>query len=115
MNEAYVVDKNLGCKLEIQDGDLPQRNADGKPIIDLSDEQKYLFDSRGWLLVPGTLSDADVKEMRDFALQLANDPESLPEAQRSFVAGPLQQLTDHPVVVGFLNEFLAFPHLSSPE
>ena len=43
MNDAYVVDKNLGCKLEIQDGDLPKRNADGETVIDLSDEQKYLI------------------------------------------------------------------------
>ena len=31
------------------------------------------------------------------------------------MAGPLEKLTDHPVVVGFLNEFLAFPGLSSAE
>ena len=46
---------------------------------------------------------------------MQNDPESLPEHERSFVAGPLEKLTDHPVVVGFLNEFLAFPGLSSAE
>ncbi len=114
MNDAYVVDKNLGCKLEIQDGDLPLRNADGETVINLSDEQKYLFDTRGWLLIPNAISEEEAREMRDFALQLSNDPESLHEAERSYVAGPLQKLTDHPVVVGFLNEFLAFPHLSSP-
>ena len=51
MSEAYVVDKNLGQKLEVAEGDLPTKNADGEPIVELTDEQKYLFDTRGWLLV----------------------------------------------------------------
>ena len=56
MSEAYVVDKNLGQKLEVAEGDLPTKNADGEPIVELTDEQKYLFDTRGWLLVPGLLA-----------------------------------------------------------
>ena len=55
MSEAYVVDKNLGLKLEMAEGDLPTKNADGEPVVELTDEQKYLFDTRGWLLVPGLL------------------------------------------------------------
>jgi len=115
MNDAYVVDKNLGKKLELEEGDLPRKNADGDPVVELTQEQKYLFDTKGWLLVPGLLDDAEIAAMREYALRVQNDPESLPEHERSYVAGPLQKLTDHPVVVGFLNEFLAFPHLSSPE
>ena len=114
MSEAYVVDKNLGVKMEVGAGDLPRVNADGDPVVELTQEQKYLFDARGWLLVPGVLGDDEIAAMRDFALRVQNDPESLPEHERSQVAGPLEKLTDHPVVVGFLNEFLAFPHLSSP-
>ena len=115
MSEAYVVDKNLGQRMEVEEGDLPQVNADGEPVVELTQEQKYLFDTRGWLLVPGLLADDEVVQMRDYALRVQNDPESLPEHERSHVAGPLQKLADHPVVVGLLNEFLAFPHLSSPE
>ena len=115
MSEAYVVDKNLGQKLEMAEGDLPTKNADGEPVVELIDEQKYLFDTRGWLLVPGLLADDEVVQMRDYALRVQNDPGSLSEHERSHVAGPLQKLADHPVVVGLLNEFLAFPHLSSPE
>lgn len=112
-NQAFVVDKNLGAKLELQAGDLPQVNADGAPVVELTQEQKYLFDSLGWLLLPGVLDADEIEEMRDFALRLHRDPESLPESERSCLAGPLQKLTDHPVVVGLLNEFVAFPHLSS--
>jgi hypothetical protein len=112
--DAYVVDKNLGQKLVLYDGDLPRTNADGEVVVEPTQEQKYLFDTRGWLLLPGVLAQDDIDAMREFALRLQLEPESLPEHHRSAVAGPLQKLADHPVVVGFLNEFLAFPHLSSP-
>ena len=115
MTEAYVVDKNLGQPLLVEEGDLPQHNADGEPVVELTDEQKYLFDVRGWLLMPGVLTDDEIEAMREYALRVQKDSESLPEHERSFVAGPLEKLTDHPVVVGFLNEFLAFPGLSSSE
>ena len=115
MSEAYVVDKNLGQPLLLEEGDLPQKNSAGEPVVELTDEQKYLFDVRGWLLVPGVLADDEIEAMREYALRVQQHPESLPEHERSFVAGPLEKLTDHPVVVGFLNEFLAFPGLSSAE
>ena len=38
MTEAYVVDKNLGQPLLLEDGDLPQRNAEGEPVVELTDE-----------------------------------------------------------------------------
>ena len=115
MSNAYVIDKNMGHKMDVPDGVMPTHNADGQAVVTLTEEQKYLFDARGWLLIPGVLSEDEVEEMRAYALRLHSDPESLPEHERSFVAGPLEGLTDHPVVVGFLNEFLAFPHLSSPD
>lgn len=114
-DEAYVVDKNLGEKLRLSEGDLPRTNADGAPVVGLTQEQKYLFDTRGWLLFPGVLSEQETEDMRAYALRVKDDPESLPEHERCYVSGSLQKLTDHPVVVGFLNEFLAFPHLSSSQ
>ena len=95
--------------------DLPSTNSDGEPVVELTPEQRYLFDAQGWLLVPGLLSDDDVAEMRDFCVRLKDDPESIPEAQRSTVGGPLVRLTDHPFIVGFMNEFLAHPRLSSQD
>jgi len=90
-------------------------NADGLPAVDLTDEQKYIFDTRGWIAIPGVLSDSDIVEMREFAYQLAKDPDSIPEHQRSPVGGPLQRLTDHPLVVGFMNEFVAYDPLGSED
>ncbi|MDA0709745.1 MAG: phytanoyl-CoA dioxygenase family protein, partial [bacterium] len=90
-------------------------NADGLPAVELTDEQKYLFDTRGWLCIPGVLGADEIEEMRAFAYQLARDPKPIPDSQRSPVGGPLQRLTDHPVLVGFMNEFLAYQPLASDE
>ncbi|HCK09088.1 MAG TPA: hypothetical protein DHW45_04385 [Candidatus Latescibacteria bacterium] len=90
-------------------------NSDGLPAMDLTEEQKWLFDTKGWLAVPEALSAEDVEEMREFAYQLAKDPESIPEEQRSSVGGPLQRLTDHPLVVGFMTEFVGYEPLQTKD
>ena len=65
---------------------MPTHNVDGQAIVPLTEEQKYLFDARGWLLIPGVLSEAEVEEMRAYALHLLDDPDSLTEHERSFAA-----------------------------
>jgi hypothetical protein len=90
-------------------------NADGLPAIDLTDEQKYIFDTRGWLSIPAVLNESDITEMRDFAYQMVREPASIPESERSSVGGPLQRLLDHPIVVGFMNEFVAYNPLASDD
>jgi hypothetical protein len=95
--------------------DWPRTNTEGLPVIDLTPEQRYLFDAQGWLLVPGLLDAAEVEEMRAYCERLHHKPESLPQSQRSAVAGPLERLTDHPFIVGFMNEFLANPDLSNQD
>ncbi len=112
-NGAFIIDKNLGARLDETQADLTRVNADGREVVPPTDEQKYLFDKDGWLLIPGVLSEAECAEMRAFCLQLHHDPDSIPERERSAIGGPLQSLTDHPLVVGFMNEFLAYPGLSN--
>jgi hypothetical protein len=92
---------------------LPERNADGRPIVELTEEQRYLLDTKGWLLIPGVLTEAETAEMRDFCYRLRRDPESIPLSERSSAGGPLQRLIDHPVVVGFMNAFVAHPGLAT--
>ena len=84
----------------------PTTNADNLSPIPLTEEQRFLFDTRGWLLFPSVLSETEVKEMREFCYQLKQEPDSIPEHHRSPIGGPLEGLTDHPVVLGFMNEFL---------
>ena len=93
--------------VDLDSVDLPRTNADGLPVIDPTPEQRYLFDTQGWLLVPGLLSEDETALMREYCYRLHREPESLPESLRSPISGPLEQLTDHPFIVGFMNEFLA--------
>ena len=53
--------------------------------------------------------------MRRHCYALRDDPESVPPLQRSHSLGPLEELIDHPVIVGWANEFLADPYLASEE
>jgi hypothetical protein len=92
---------------------LPERNAEGLPPVALTEEQKYLFDTRGWLVIPGVLGPEEAAEMREFCYRLHRDRESVALAERSSVGGPLQRLTDHPVVLGFMNEFVAHAPLAT--
>src|SRR5262249_3593681 len=80
---------------------LTEKNADGKPAVGLTDEQRYILDLKGWIAIPSVLSDSDVGEMREFCYRLHRDRESVPLHERSSVGGPLQKLTDHPIILGF--------------
>lgn len=108
-----IFSKDLGKPVSAHPADLTTTNADGRPVVRPSDEQKYTFDTRGWLLIPGVLSEDEIEEMRDFCYRLHNGDETIPEHQRFSIGGPLEKLTDHPVVVGFMNEFVAHPLLAN--
>ena len=92
---------------------VTQLNAAGEAAISLSEEQRYRFDTRGWLLFEGVLGAAETREMREFCVRLRNEPESIPEGHRTSIGGPLERLIDHPLVLGFMNEFLAYSPLAS--
>ncbi len=113
--KPFIVNKNLGSAVEVEPEELTTTNADGIPVIVPTQKQKYDFDRNGWLLIPSVLSDDDIAEMREFCQQLHETPERIPEPERCTLGGPLQKLADHPVVVGFLNEFLAYPPAASED
>ena len=109
--KPFIVNKNLGSAVEVEPEELTTTNADGLPVIVPTQKQKYDFDRNGWLLIPSVLSDTDIAEMQGFCQSLHESP----EAERSALGGPLQKLADHPVIVGFLNEFLAYPPAASED
>lgn len=111
--KPFVVNKNMGSPLAVTAEDLTPYNSDGLPVVLPSEKQKYDFDRNGWILIPGVLSEGECDEMKAFAERLAQDPESIPEHERCTVGGPLQRLADHPIVVGFMNELLAYPPLAN--
>ena len=113
--KPFIVNKNLGSAVEVEPEELTLTNADGAPVIVPTQKQKYDFDRNGWLLIPSVLSDADISEMHEFCQLLQESPERIPEPERCTLGGPLQKLADHPIVVGFLNEFLAYPPAASED
>jgi hypothetical protein len=94
---------------------LPKINAEGRTAQYLTDEQRYLLDLKGWIAIPGVLAEDEVEEMRDFCYQLHRDRAAVPLHQRSSVGGPLQRLADHPLIVGFMNEFVGHAPLATEE
>ena len=48
----------------------PVTNADREPVVEFTEDQKYVFDTKGWIAIPGMLSDDDISEMRDFCYRL---------------------------------------------
>ena len=107
---SYILDKDLGAQISSDGARSTDRNSEELPVIPLTPDQRYSFDAKGWLLIPGVLTASEIVEMREFVKVLHEDPESLPEYERSSVGGPLQKLTDHPIVVGFAQEFLYQPY-----
>ncbi len=69
----------------------------------MTPEQKFFFDLKGWILLPAVLSPSDIVKMK---------AEVYDGAQRGY-EGALQELLDHPVIVGILNEILAEPSFFS--
>jgi hypothetical protein len=81
----------------------------------MTDEQKYVFDLKGWIALPGLLTEEQLGPIREHQMKFVNDRESLPRSERDNHGGPSQILLDHPVVVGVLNEILSHQRLASEE
>ena len=80
------------------------QNAEPVPM---TDGQNFFFDLKGWLLLPGVLEPSLIEACREHLYKLKNEPESLPVHERYSLAGPTQELIDHPSIVGVLREILA--------
>ena len=71
----------------------------------MTDEQKFFFDLRGWLLLPSVLNEDEIEVMK---------AEVYGGAKNNF-EGSLQALVDHPAIVGILTEILSEPSFVSDE
>jgi hypothetical protein len=94
---------------------LTETNSEGKPVVKLTDEQRYTFDLKGWLPIKGVLDKDEIVEMVAFAYKLKEHPETVDEKHRCTVGGPLETLCDHPVIVGLMQEFMTDPDLESDD
>ena len=84
-----------------------RQSANPVEAIPMSEEQKFIFDLKGWIAIPGVLSAGEIDRLKAHVIAQKEDPESLDPLERYAVSGPLQMLVDHPVVVGVLREILA--------
>ncbi len=71
----------------------------------MTEEQKFFFDLRGWILLPAVLSQADIDEMK----------KEVYDGAKNSYEGSLQKLLDHPAIVGILTELLAEPTFVSDD
>ncbi|MCJ8332109.1 MAG: hypothetical protein MJH11_19270 [Lentisphaeria bacterium] len=94
---------------------LTETNSEGKPVIKLTEDQRYTYDLKGWLPMKGLLSKDEVAEIVDFCYQLKEHKEDVDEKIRTTIGGPLEKLTDHPAIVGFLQEFVGDSHMENDE
>jgi hypothetical protein len=70
-------------------------------------EQKFMFDLKGWVLLPSVLTAAEIAPIAAHMQTLRENPTALPEHERNTYAGPCQELLDHPAVVPILREIIA--------
>ena len=80
------------------DGNEAGANTVAEPVP-MTDEQKFFFDLKGWILLPAVLTDSEIEETKT---------EVYAGASQSY-RGKLQDLLDHPAIVGVLSEILTEP------
>jgi hypothetical protein len=94
---------------------LPTTNADGRPVVPMTDEQRYWFDLKGWICLPGLLDAAELAAVREHVRRFREDRASLPDYERFECAGAAQLLLDHPATVGVLNEMVSYQPLATED
>ncbi len=69
-------------------------------MVPMTDEQRFFFDLRGWILLPAVLNPAECETYK---------AEVIEGGARNCYSGMLQGLMDHPAVAGILTELLSEP------
>lgn len=73
----------------------------------MTELQKFIFDLKGWLVIPAVLDEAQTEACRQHLSTLAHNSEALPEHERNTYSGPCGELLDHPMLVPILGEIIA--------
>jgi len=76
-------------------------------IHPMSDYDKFLCDLKGFLVIPGVLTEEEIRTVREHTKIYVKDPDSLPTHHRAPIAGPAEFLINHPRVMGILQEVIA--------
>ena len=67
---------------------LPTTNADGLAVVPMSAAQKYLFDLKGWIALPGLLTEEQVESVRSHQMRFLYERDGLTPAERDNHGGP---------------------------
>lgn len=76
----------------------------------MTEEQKFLFDLNGFLVIENVLSGEECAGLREQIYDMKHRPEILPAAWRHVPGGRLETLIDHPKIISVLHEITG-PHL----
>ena len=94
---------------------VPTTNADGLPVVPMTDAQKYIFDLKGWICLSDLFDDEQLDRIRQHQMDFLYRRDTLPPEERDNHGGPSQVLLDHPAVVGVLNEILSHRPLATED
>lgn len=78
-----------------------------RQALPMTDEQRFFFDLRGWILLPAVLSAAEIKTMKSEVYAVAEPRQHQYINPNQSYQGALQTLLDHPAIAGILSEILA--------
>ena len=80
---------------------------DASPVP-MTEEQRFVFDLKGWILLPGVLEPSLLKSIREYLRGIVADKARHGRYfPRLSIHGPAQHLVDHPAIVGILTEIIA--------
>lgn len=102
MSAATLTDSDV---VQAGESRFPHLEPQGR-VVPMTEEQRFIFDLKGWLLIPAVLEGAQIEAIRGHMEALANDPQSLNPVDRYSLSGPAQILLDHPAIVNILEEIL---------
>jgi hypothetical protein len=72
----------------------------------LTDEERFLFDLKGYLLFPAVLSDSEIEPIKEQCEKIKHDKESLSPESQQLPGGPASVLIDHPAVMRVLHTII---------
>ena len=86
---------------------MNNREKESAPAVHpMSDYEKFIFDLKGFFVIPGVLSADELATVRAHTDAYSRDHDNLPEHHRAPMAGPAEFLIDHPRVMGILQEVI---------
>lgn len=74
--------------------------------FELSEEQKFLFDLKGYLVIPGVFREDEVAAMKEQVYRIKHEPGSLSPRERTVPGGASEVILSNPVVKGTLKDII---------